>query len=328
MVVGAGPASASAEWPEVGFIFQCTLCGSYLIFAVGALDPAEVDSRAAALTTTKKVLQKDIHAAEQVLLEREQLRVAHKHGRFVLLPCATCVEICCGRTYGEWLDDTENLAEPVGLVPQVAVTFDAEEDPPAYVRKSGKWMLAQGVGPQDLELKLPHRLPAGQFRTLLPPEAPPIKPLCWRSKQDDEIESPQVWEERRQLISSIAELAAGASREDSQAEDTEGRVAAASAKRGKAPKRAGVAEAVPVEIPLMGDRFPWLDDLCVEAEQTWQEGPGALAKTKGGRRKNRPQNAGEANAGPPPCYVKVPLLQVAAALMPTVDALMFARGVR
>ncbi|CAE7376308.1 SMT1 [Symbiodinium necroappetens] len=112
-----------------------------------------------------------VHAAEEALLEDIQKRLSmgkdQAESPCALLPCSTCIEIFEGKLFMQWLDDRANCERPVALCPQIAVSFEADEAPPAYVRKAGKWSLAQGVGPKDLEVKLPFQLPAGQFKTLI-----------------------------------------------------------------------------------------------------------------------------------------------------------------
>ena len=93
--------------------------------------------------------------------------------RFTFLPCAACTEISAAQTYEEWLWTEKD--SPALLCPHAAVTFESGELPAAYVRKSGKWCLAQGVGPKELDVRTPHRLPAGQFRELLPPTAQAVQ---------------------------------------------------------------------------------------------------------------------------------------------------------
>eukprot|EP00971_Amphidinium_carterae_P147432 2921613-Amphidinium_carterae.1 len=181
---------------EVGLIFQCALCGSFSIFAVDVLNPAEIElyakTPADGQKSAKVLLQKDLRAMELVFIERIQQRFSSTAAEmdgdretmkpdFVLLPCATCIELLENVQYGAWLDAEENLRKLCPLCPHVAVTFESGEASPAYVHKGGEWALAQGVGPKDLEVKLPHRLPAGQFRMLLPSRSAAIRPPCWGS---------------------------------------------------------------------------------------------------------------------------------------------------
>ncbi|CAJ1399200.1 unnamed protein product [Effrenium voratum] len=188
---------------EIGFVQQCLFCGSYSVWAVDALDPAEVSLRAA--VQGQKVLQKDVHAAQEELLQEAQrrfLREAEADERYALLPCSTCIEILDGKLFAAWLDDRANCERPTPLCPHLAVTFEEGEAPPAYVRKAGKWTLAQGVGPKDLEVKLPFQLPAGQFKMLLPPLTAALRPPCWQPAKGGktEPEPPEVWQERQALL--------------------------------------------------------------------------------------------------------------------------------
>lgn len=197
--------ASSAGGNEVAFAFQCSLCGTYTLVCVGALDPGEVERRASSRSCGggsghgSKMLQKDVHVAQQTLLERMQYRLVPASGeeteasnenaleepgsRYVLLPCATCFEICNDTSYIGFIEDRDNLECDIPFCPHVAVTFEANELPPAYVFRSGKWCLAQGVGPQDLEVKLPCHLPAQQFRTLLPPTSLALRPPCRQRQQ-------------------------------------------------------------------------------------------------------------------------------------------------
>lgn len=66
-------------------------------------------------------------------------------------------------------------------------TLPPQDTVPVYMLKSGKWTLMQGIGPQKLETfkasgsgGVPWRLPAGQFRTLLPGVVAPT-PASWSS---------------------------------------------------------------------------------------------------------------------------------------------------
>lgn len=302
---------------EVGFIFQCSLCGSYAIFAIDALDPAEVASRA---WSGHKTLQRELHAVEQDMLEAIQRRVlpflpgaagdsaadaisaagsvegaTGRPQRVALLPCATCVEIVSGRTYGEWLDDKSNLEQAAMLCPQAAVTFETSALPPAYKMRSGRWCLAQGVGPKDLELKPPHRLPAGQFRTLLPVVAPPLRPPCW-AKADAagsaaDNDSPQDWDDRKALIQVLVELA----------EVEASRSASASTKA--AARQAQGRQA-------FGTACGWLDEFCDAAEEAWR-----VLSESGSRSGSKAASArGAAAAKAGGCYFHMPLLSVAGSL--------------
>ncbi|CAK9085777.1 unnamed protein product [Durusdinium trenchii] len=166
-----------ADANDVGFIHQCVLCGSFSVWAIDSLDPIEV-SRKVSAQGSHKTLQKDVHAAELELLEDIQRRTCNvseegqvgSANRFTFLPCSTCIEIVEGKIFAEWLGDRQNCDKPTPLSPHMAVYFE-DSMPPAYIRKAGKWCLAQGVGPKDLEVKLPFQLPAGQFKALLWPQA-------------------------------------------------------------------------------------------------------------------------------------------------------------
>eukprot|EP00435_Cladocopium_sp_Y103_P054764 s568_g17.t9 len=200
-----------ADATEVGFIHQCVLCGSYSVWAIDSLDQVEVSRKASALGSNHKTLQKDVHAAEQELLEDIQRRTCSlqasglrpSSARFTLLPCSTCIEILEDKIFTDWLDDRTNSETAIPLCPHMVVYFE-NAIPPAYIRKAGKWSLAQGVGPKetsrDLEVKLPFQLPAGQFKTLLPPTSPPLRPPCWPKKGDSHQDLPEKWQARRLLL--------------------------------------------------------------------------------------------------------------------------------
>eukprot|EP00435_Cladocopium_sp_Y103_P054762 s568_g17.t7 len=191
-----------ADATEVGFIHQCVLCGSYSVWAIDSLDQVEVSRKASALGSNHKTLQKDVHAAEQELLEDIQRRTCSlqasglrpSSARFTLLPCSTCIEILEDKIFTDWLDDRTNSETAIPLCPHMVVYFE-NAIPPAYIRKAGKWSLAQGVGPKDLEVKLPFQLPAGQFKTLLPPTSPPLRPPCWPKKGDSHQDLPEKWQD-------------------------------------------------------------------------------------------------------------------------------------
>jgi len=298
---------------EVGFIFQCTLCGSYSLFSVDALDPVEVSRNATHCAPRHKLLAKDVHNAEEDLLLGIQRRLmpmvatlsadeADKSregettglGHFVLLPCAACIEISTGRLYSEWLDDRANLSQPAPLAPHVAVTFEAGELPPAYMLKANSWSLAQGVGPKDLEVKKPHRLPAGQFRVILPPDAPALRPSCWAQK-DAEGDPEEVWERRRTLIDIVAKIVA-----TRPAQSFPGR-----------PRPKGEAL---LRAPPIGEPLPWLAALCSEAEEAWRSENHGRAP-KGSRRGAKISEVGGT-------FVRVPLLSVAEELQYSAAALL------
>mmetsp|Transcript_96715 Transcript_96715/g.282734 ORF Transcript_96715/g.282734 Transcript_96715/m.282734 type:complete len:301 (+) Transcript_96715:49-951(+) len=279
------------EATDVGFIFQCSLCGSFAIFAVDALPPAELAMRAEALAggVGQKVLQKDLHAAEESFLQdvqrrlRPQGEVTGEGGRhrFVLLPCAACLEIQTGRPFQQWLDDGATLDQPTPLSPQVPVTFEADEGPPAYVHKAGKWTLACGVGPKDLEVKLPNQLPAGQFRVLLPQEARPLRPPC-RGEKDGEEEPPEVWECRRTLLAAMGLLTAEAGQGADRPQGGRGKAVAA--------ERA----------PALGVEMPWLSDFLELARSEHSEA-----------RKGKSSRKSVATAKEDARYVPVPLMSKA-----------------
>eukprot|EP00929_Paragymnodinium_shiwhaense_P107437 TRINITY_DN73537_c0_g1_i1.p1 TRINITY_DN73537_c0_g1~~TRINITY_DN73537_c0_g1_i1.p1 ORF type:complete len:326 (-),score=77.03 TRINITY_DN73537_c0_g1_i1:456-1433(-) len=290
--------------PEVGFIFQCVLCGSYTIFAVDALDPAEVERRAAGIAGKKSVLQTHIHAAEEEMLERVQQRLESAK-RYVLLPCATCLEILLEKSYAAWLDDKENLDRAVQLTPQLAVTFEADELPAAYVHKAGKWSLAQGLGPKSLEVKLPHRLPAGQFRVLLPVEAQAIRPSCWESKGGEAAEpevSQEEWKGRRSVIEALVNFSdgfvCGFFDEGGGASSTHG------CSQDKA-KTQGAKKGAASLGPSMGAVMPWLDALIEAAMQAYRADP-ARAREKKGKKAGKMAAGHDEGSGAR--YVRIPLL--------------------
>lgn len=307
---------------DVGFIFQCVLCGSFSVFAIDALDPAEVALRASGICYSHgrghKVLQKDIHAAQEEILQAVQKRlwpeasmeaagteqVASDVGgsvlagqNFVLLPCAACVEIETGKLFASWLDDTDSLQNSSPLSPQLAVTFEEKQGPPVYVR-SKKWTLAFGVGPKELDLRLPCQLPAGQFRVLLPQEARPLSPPCRKSATDEE--PPEVWECRRRVMTALAKLFAQESAGD---DDDSGN---------KLPGRKRPVE----RAPSVGAEFPWLLDLLGAAQSAWRESHGR-AKGSQATRAAAPKGAH---------FVPVPILSAAEVLLPLLDEIMMERG--
>eukprot|EP00928_Gymnodinium_smaydae_P005255 TRINITY_DN11801_c0_g8_i2.p1 TRINITY_DN11801_c0_g8~~TRINITY_DN11801_c0_g8_i2.p1 ORF type:complete len:204 (-),score=45.23 TRINITY_DN11801_c0_g8_i2:13-624(-) len=103
---------------------------------------------------------------------------------FAWLPCVTCTEYHAGKPYQDLMDDRAHFLQlPAALSPQLPVVFDADADgedalPPVYRPITGKWQLAQGVGPKSLEVRkdLPMVLPASQFRVLLPGSVAPPPP--------------------------------------------------------------------------------------------------------------------------------------------------------
>lgn len=284
---------------EIGFVFQCVLCGSYSIFALDALDPFEVSR----YTTSggKKVLQKNVHSAEEMLIERVQRRCAPDSAlaspkdvtggvgacRFAWLPCAACIEIYTDTLYTEWLEDKSNLNEPVLLLPHAAVIFEEGELPPAYMHRAGKWHLAQGVGPKDLEHKVPNRLPAGQFRVLLPSTASPIRPPCWKRSTDGEDDDQfELWQRRRTIIETVSELYDTMSPEVHEARTV----------RSRASKNDPVAHA-----PSLCAVPAWVSELCCAAEEAWNE----QQELPTGKSRRKTQ-VGALRSGA--CYQRAPLL--------------------
>lgn len=275
---------------EVGFILQCVLCGSYSVGVVDSLDPDDISRRAS--TAGHKILQRDVRVLQQDLLEKLQQRLdesrdggelgdTHAFPRwFVLFPCSVCVEIESDQLFGDWLEDRSNLEKPITLCPQVPVTFAAGELPPAYVMSGHKWLLAQGVGPKDLDLRLPNHLPSQQFRTLLPELAAAVRPRC-RQGQSVATESSQVWNDRRSLSAAVGLLL-----ERVPSTSEEGR---------------------------LGALMPWLTELLVEAETAWQES--AIANST----RSRPTKRGGCTVVGSR-YVRVPLLRVASELAPIAEA--------
>lgn len=126
------------------------------------------------------------------------------------IQCSSCIEWKEGRKYDELLHRKEFLERPAGLSPALPVSFEWEEEdriplgggggeeeqkqvptPAVYASIAGKWQLREGVGPKILETSgdVPFRLPAGQFRVLLPGGVLPDLPDCRaklveKSKQD------------------------------------------------------------------------------------------------------------------------------------------------
>lgn len=279
---------------EVGFIHQCVLCGSYSVWAIDSLDQVEVSRKASAVGSSHRTLQKDVHAAEQELLEDIQRRTCSfqaselrpSSARFTLLPCSTCIEILEDKIFTDWLDDRTNAETAIPLCAHMVVYFE-DAIPPAYIRKAGKWSLAQGVGPKDLEVKLPFQLPAGQFKTLLPPTSPPLRPPCWPKKGDSHQDLPEKWQARRFLLEQFFRLVScGWSQVSSESEEF---------------RRA----------PLIGQVLPCVSDMLVAAEKAFE----ALGKV--GRLKKSSKAGVDAARGG---YVKVPLLAVEEAILPMVDS--------
>lgn len=283
-----------AEATDVGFVFQCVLCGSFAIFAIDALQPTEVAMQASGIAAShgQKVLQKDVHAAEEQILESIQQRLCRsppadaQSNIYVLLPCATCLEIETERPFSAYLDGAECLEKPTPLLPQLPVVFEAGERPPAYVWKAGKWILALGLGPKDLDMRLPNQLPAGQFRVVLPPESPPLRsPIQAKGgkshkggKAKDEDEEPAVWETRRGLISAMALLITAPAPETGVEKGSSA-----------VPKP---ARALGARAPPVGAEYPWITEFLALAQR-------AFSKSK----------ATESAAYPR--YILVPLLRVA-----------------
>lgn len=234
--------------------------------------------------SSHRTLQKDVHAAEQELLEDIQRRTCSfqaselrpSSARFTLLPCSTCIEILEDKIFTDWLDDRTNAETAIPLCAHMVVYFE-DAIPPAYIRKAGKWSLAQGVGPKDLEVKLPFQLPAGQFKTLLPPTSPPLRPPCWPKKGDSHQDLPEKWQARRFLLEQFFRLVScGWSQVSSESEEF---------------RRA----------PLIGQVLPCVSDMLVAAEKAFE----ALGKV--GRLKKSSKAGVDAARGG---YVKVPLLAV------------------
>ncbi|CAE8636201.1 unnamed protein product [Polarella glacialis] len=303
-----------ADVTEVGFIFQCVLCGSFSIFAVDALCPHEVALRArgisAGIGASHKTQQKEMHKSQEEILEAIQQRLQPPMeaqqaaasafpDRTAMMPCSTCFEIRENTMYFAWLDDVQSRDLPVLLCPHVAVTFDADEGPPAYVKKAGKWILAQGVGPKDLDCKMPYNLPAGQFRALLPPSAPPLRPPCWKQVEKDEGAPPEVWEARRQLIGAAVLLATVSSAGTSE------------------PKPKAKGE-LAMRAPAIGEASPWLPELMEAALEAWQQNQKS--------NKSRGKKAGA--EGPGACYVQVPVLSLPEAVRPLLEAQLQRAGLR
>lgn len=320
-----------AEYTEVGFVYQCLLCGSYSIITVDTLDNAEVALRAAGLAGgAQKTLQRDVHTAQEELLEAIQLRLVASSAeaptptteRFALVPCSTCTEIQTDRLFLDWLDGRRGMEEAALLCPQVAVTFEENERPPAYVQKAGKWCLSQGVGPKDLEVKLPFQLPAGQFRTLLPQEAQPLRPPCWRKEPGANAEEPpEVWEERRFVLGALlrltAEMPSTAPVAPPPAQQPSSKAGPEVKKGGKPGKGSGQAQEPVLRAPPIGRVLPWLKELQGAAEEAWRSGDHKRAAGRGGK-KGAPKRDSADGA----CYVRVPLLCVVEAIREKVEELM------
>ncbi|CAD7963119.1 unnamed protein product [Amoebophrya sp. A25] len=101
------------------------------------------------------------------------------HWRFSMSPCGTCTEIYYGQSFEALQTEAWYLRESARMTPQVPVMFEfSSRDlqaigdylPAAYKRVGSRWQLRNGVGPESLELfkGSQWRLPAGQFKVLLP----------------------------------------------------------------------------------------------------------------------------------------------------------------
>eukprot|EP00746_Dinoflagellata_sp_MGD_P085942 gnl/MRDRNA2_/MRDRNA2_34002_c0_seq1.p1 gnl/MRDRNA2_/MRDRNA2_34002_c0~~gnl/MRDRNA2_/MRDRNA2_34002_c0_seq1.p1 ORF type:complete len:308 (+),score=64.17 gnl/MRDRNA2_/MRDRNA2_34002_c0_seq1:93-926(+) len=270
---------------EVGVIFQCALCGSYSFWIVDAIAPHEIELHAG--LKAKKAIQRDLHKAEAELLEQrvqKRFECAESGNRFTLMPCPTCVELLTGTLYEAWVCDRNTLQGKCVLCPLLAVTFEADELPPTYMKKGGDWSLAQGVGPKILEVKTPNRLPAAQFRVLLPSRANPIRPQCWSEAKEsktpakgppkDDEDSQEVWDQRKALIEAVSEAL-----EDSESQCISQNV----------------------------------DQLCIAVAEAWESLGNAKAKgrSRGGSGKNGDNGAR---------YIKVPALLLPDEARPIVDA--------
>eukprot|EP00747_Dinoflagellata_sp_TGD_P113882 gnl/TRDRNA2_/TRDRNA2_171810_c0_seq15.p1 gnl/TRDRNA2_/TRDRNA2_171810_c0~~gnl/TRDRNA2_/TRDRNA2_171810_c0_seq15.p1 ORF type:complete len:235 (+),score=30.21 gnl/TRDRNA2_/TRDRNA2_171810_c0_seq15:525-1229(+) len=92
----------------------------------------------------------------------------------------------------------------------LAVVFEEGELPPMYRDKGGTWTLMQGVGPKTLEVKPRGRMPASQFKILLPSKVDLIRPRCWENRRGsrdsgkDEV-SQEVWAQRSALITTASQ---------------------------------------------------------------------------------------------------------------------------
>jgi len=250
------------------------------------LHPAEVELHAG--LKAGKALQRDLHAAEAELLEqRVQKRFEHKKPsrQFRLMPCPTCIELLTGMLYEAWVREKSTLAEKCVLCPLLAVVFEADELPPTYTCKGGKWTLAQGVGPKTLEIKVPNRLPAAQFKVLLPTRLNPIRPPCWgESKESKDGRGPrkdedtqEVWDQRNAIIDSVSEAL-----EDSDFHSVAIRV----------------------------------EELCAAVAEAWEalEKPKAQGRSKCGGAKTSESGA---------TYIKVPALAVPDEARPVVDSWLY-----
>eukprot|EP00747_Dinoflagellata_sp_TGD_P113879 gnl/TRDRNA2_/TRDRNA2_171810_c0_seq12.p1 gnl/TRDRNA2_/TRDRNA2_171810_c0~~gnl/TRDRNA2_/TRDRNA2_171810_c0_seq12.p1 ORF type:complete len:338 (+),score=47.86 gnl/TRDRNA2_/TRDRNA2_171810_c0_seq12:282-1295(+) len=193
---------------EFGLILQCAMCGSFRFMVVAWLTEAEVQIHAGIGNTKRRDLQA---AAEKLVERRAQERYAAESGQhFSFRTCPTCIEIATDIPYETWLDKEISSSEDIPVCPMLAVVFEEGELPPMYRDKGGTWTLMQGVGPKTLEVKPRGRMPASQFKILLPSKVDLIRPRCWENRRGsrdsgkDEV-SQEVWAQRSALITTASQ---------------------------------------------------------------------------------------------------------------------------
>jgi len=170
---------------ELALIYQCAFCGSYALWVVGVLDQHDIQLR----IKFSKLKHQQHEAEDDVMLACSRAKCK---ARVAFLPCTTCLEYHRSKRWSEilgedWVRKGGDAAggalgdTPIGLSPQVPVRFvessgeagapTDDEMPPVYRCVSGKWTLAQGLGPKVLDVMKNadsvSRLSAQQFKVLL-----------------------------------------------------------------------------------------------------------------------------------------------------------------
>jgi len=177
--------AAEIDKKAIAMVYQCVLCGSYTVYEIASLTDHEVeliraDAAAAKSSSSKKApkgkaTMRDQHAAEAEYMSRVS---RHKHEAGAnWLPCSCCLEHYSGWRYMDLIHAAVErpdvvrlpLEKPIELLSSPLIPIVFEDLPPVYRRLDGKWTLAEGVGPQTLEVvkSQPSRLPASQFKVLL-----------------------------------------------------------------------------------------------------------------------------------------------------------------
>ena len=182
-------------------------CGTFQIWSVDIVDQHEPKKEMTKFNPSNKQI-KELY--EKVLVEiqgREGTR-----GAVRWLPCPTCTEFLHGAVFDTWVRDMGALR----FLPCLPVKYevdeeDAETDTLAVYRDDGeigrpKWNLVEGIGPSSLEIDkhCPFRLPAPQFKKLLPfATKHAVRPLRVNENADAHIDS---WKKFLRLVSNARDI--------------------------------------------------------------------------------------------------------------------------